>query len=142
MIITLIGLGLILLAIVGFVIRKIIKMQYYVSGIIYAVSFVLIIIGCIRSIICIPFIICNNTIADKNIYDDKLEHDSIVMQVEYISSDYEDVSKSSVIQNVYNWNKKVYNAKYWSSNPWTSWFWNKRMVDSLEYIDIDMEDLK
>lgn len=116
MIIILIGLGLILLAIVGFVIRKVIKMPYCVSEIIYAVSFIFIIIGYIWSIICISFIICNNTMADKTIYDDKIEHDSIVMQVECISSEYEDVSKSSIIQNVYNWNKKVYNAKYWSSN--------------------------
>ena len=53
------------------------------------------------------------------------------------NSDYEDASKAAVIQRVYEWNKKVYNAKYWSSNPLTNWFWNKKYVDSLEYIELE-----
>ena len=43
----------------------------------------------------------------------------------------------NVIQNVYKWNKEVYDAKYWADNPWTNWFWNQRVVDSLKYIDLE-----
>lgn len=33
--------------------------------------------------------------------------------------------------------KKERNAKYWAKNPWTSWFWSQKLVDSLEYIELD-----
>lgn len=56
--------------------------------------------------------------------------------VEYLSSNYEDVSKTTVIQKAYDWNKKVYNAQYWSNNIWTNWFWSKKYVDSLKYIEL------
>lgn len=74
---------------------------------------------------------------DKDIYEHNLERESIVKQVECISSDYEDVSKTTVIANAYDWNKEVHNAKYWAKNPWTSWFWSQKLVDSLEYIELD-----
>lgn len=63
------------------------------------------------------------------------------IQPEWLSkekmSDYEDVSKTTVIANAYDWNKEVHNAKYWAKNPWTSWFWSQKLVDSLEYIELD-----
>ena len=81
--------------------------------------------------------ITNIMLDDKDIYEYSLKRESIVKQVECISSDYEDVSKATVIANVYDWNKEVYNAKYWASNPWTSWFWSQKFVDSLEYIELE-----
>ena len=85
----------------------------------------------------IPGIICRHCAANKDIYEYSLKRESIVKQVECISSDYEDVSKATVIANVYDWNKEVYNAKYWAKNPWTSWFWSQKFVDSLEYIELE-----
>lgn len=85
----------------------------------------------------IPGIICRHCTVNKDIYEYSLKRESIVKQVECISSDYEDVSKATVITNVYDWNKEVYNAKYWAKNPWTSWFWSQKFVDSLEYIELE-----
>ena len=78
-----------------------------------------------------------NCTANKYIYEYSLERESIVKQVECISSDYEDVSKATVIANVYDWNKEVHNMKYWAKNPWTSWFYSQKFVDSLEYIELE-----
>ena len=85
----------------------------------------------------IPGIISRHCAANKDIYEYSLKRESIVKQVECISSDYEDVSKATIIANVYDWNKEVYNAKYWAKNPWTSWFWSQKFVDSLEYIELE-----
>lgn len=85
----------------------------------------------------LSIIISQHCTVNKDIYEYNLERESIVKQVECISSDYEDVSKATVIANVYDWNKEVYNTKYWAKNLWTSWFYSQKFVDSLEYIELD-----
>lgn len=94
-------------------------------------------IASIAILIELPIIIESHCTVNKDIYEYNLERESIVKQVECISSDYEDVSKATVIANVYNWNKEVHNTKYWAKNPWTSWFWSQKFVDSLEYIELE-----
>lgn len=95
-------------------------------------------IGIIWLIVCIMFIIVAHCtiINNINISNDQYEREAIEKQVECLSSNYEDVSKTTVIQKAYDWNKKVYNAQYWSNNIWTNWFWSKKYVDSLEYIEL------
>lgn len=130
MITTLIGFGMLVLGIVGFVLCK------FCDDIIYCFSIILFVIGIIWSITCCSFIVGSHIMTDKFIYDNNLERASIVKQVECLSSDYEDVSKTTVIQKVYDWNKEVHNAQYWSDNIWTNWFWSKKYVESLEYIEL------
>ena len=134
MIITLIGVAMFVLGIIGFL--------YYVSfdtnkDVIGFLSSVGIIIGFLWLLICIPCIILTRCTASNDIYNANLERECIVNQIEYIDAGYEDVSKTIVIQNVYEWNKKVHAAQYWSSNPWTSWFWSKKYVNSLKYIELE-----
>lgn len=85
----------------------------------------------------ILIIISAHLTVDKDIYEYSLERKSIIKQAECISSDYEDVSKATVIANVYDWNKEVHNTKYWTKNPWTSWFWSQKFADSLDYIELE-----
>lgn len=96
-----------------------------------------IIIGGLASIAFLIIIILAHTNVNKKIHDADMQYKSLVKQVECIDSDYEDVSKASVIENVYEWNKNVYDAKYWSENKWTNWFYNKDYVDSLKYIEME-----
>lgn len=96
-----------------------------------------IIIGGLASIAFLIIIISAHVNVDKKIHDADMQYKSLVKQVECIDSDYEDVSKATVIENVYEWNKDVYNAKYWSENKWTNWFWSKEYVDSLKYIEME-----
>lgn len=103
----------------------------------FGVSVFGIIIGGSASIAFLIIIILAHVNVDKKIHDADMQYKSLVKQVECIDSDYEDVSKASVIENVYEWNNDVYDAKYWSENKWTNWFWNKEYVDSLKYIEME-----
>lgn len=134
---TIIGLWLLVLGIVGLILYAYDVFSYNLGENILGISVISLIIGFMGTIIFVIIIIYANVAADKDIHDSQLEYESIVKQVECINTEYEDVSKTTVIQNVYDWNKEVYNAKYWSENPWTNWFWNKKYVDSLKYIELE-----
>ena len=82
-------------------------------------------------------IISNRGFANMQIRNNAIEREALVRRVECISSEYEDVSRSEVIKDVYEWNKKVYNAKYYLDNPFTSWFQSKKVVDALEYVYLE-----
>lgn len=137
MIITLITIVVFVLGVIGCILyeRDIIPQKY--KEFIILLSLCAVVIAWIAILIEIPDIIYQHCAINKKIYEYNLERESIVKQVECISSDYEDVSKATVIANVYDWNKEVYNAKYWAKNPWTSWFWSQKFVDSLEYIELE-----
>lgn len=133
MIITLIGIVILVLSMIGLFlyIKNIITID------ILDICMVGILLGFTWILFCDLFIGAANIGVDRDIYNKQLEYESIVKQVECLNTNYEDVSKTTVIQNVYEWNRDVYNAKYWSENPWTSWFSNKRYVDSLKYIEME-----
>ena len=137
MIITLITIVVFVLGVIGCILynRDIVprKCKEYIA----LLSLCAVILAGIAILIEIPGIIYLHCTTNKDIYEYSLKRESIVKQVECISSDYEDVSKATVIANVYDWNTDVYNAKYWTKNPWTSWFWSQKFVDSLEYIELE-----
>lgn len=66
----------------------------------------------------------------------KIEHDGLVKRLEIIDSNYEDVSKSDVIKDITEWNKRVQTTKYLYNSPFTNWFHPKEVVDCYEYIEI------
>ena len=137
MIITLITIVAFVLGVIGYILsdRDIVPRKR--KEFIILLSLCAVVMAGIAILIEIPGIICLHCTANKDIYEYSLKRESIVKQVECISSDYEDVSKATVIANVYDWNKEVYNSKYWAKNPWTSWFWSQKFVDSLEYIELE-----
>lgn len=94
-------------------------------------------ISIVGMIICVPDMIITHCNTNKKIYTKQLEYESLVKQCQTVSSNYEDVSKANVIQKVYEWNVEVYDEKYWGNNIWTNWFFNKKVVDSLEYINLE-----
>ena len=94
-------------------------------------------IGFIFTLICVAVIVPNHVTVQKDIYEAGLERNAIIKQIGVINTDYEDISKATVIKNVYDWNKNVHSIKYYGKNPWTSWFWSQKYVDSLEYIDVE-----
>lgn len=71
------------------------------------------------------------------IQNKKIEYEGLIKRYEIANSDYEDMSKSDVIKDITEWNRDVSSAKYWSSNLWTNWFWSKKYVDSLQYIELE-----
>lgn len=88
-------------------------------------------------ICCVVGIICAHVGENKNIEMNNIEYESLCNRLEIVNSDYEDMSKSDVIKDVSEWNKMVLEKKYWSKNPWTSWFFSQKVVDDLKYIDYE-----
>ena len=91
--------------------------------------------GFICLIGCIIGIICAHAVENKNIEMNNIEYESLCQRLEIVNSEYEDMSKSDVIKDVSEWNKMVLEKKYWSKNPWTSWFFSQKVVNELKYID-------
>ena len=96
---------------------------------------VLSVVGFVCLICCIVGIICAHVGENKNIEMNNIEYESLCQRLEIVNSEYEDMSKSDVIKDVSEWNKMVLEKKYWSKNPWTSWFFSQKVVDELKYID-------
>lgn len=71
---------------------------------------------------------------DTTIKKNRIKYDSLCERYEIITSEYEDVSRSDIIKDVAEWNMDVYSYKYWAYNPWTNWFYSRRVADELELI--------
>lgn len=72
--------------------------------------------------------ISNHIAVDKSIYEAEMQYKSLTKQLQTIDSEYEDISKSEVIQKVYDWNTNVYKSKYWTESPWTNWLCSKKNI--------------
>lgn len=81
------------------------------------------------------FIIAVHVGVDAQIEENRIEYEALCERQDVVISEYEDVSKSDVIKDIAEWNKMVYHSKHWAYNPWTSWFYSKRVVDELEMIE-------
>ena len=134
MIITLIS---IIVFIVGIVCLKLYIRHLISSDNIGFIACVLSVIGGIILFFVLIAIIFSHINIDKQIQEAQMKRESIERQIECVSSNYEDVSKVNVIERVYEWNKEVYSQKYRLNSPWTSWFYSKKYVDSLEYIEME-----
>ena len=140
MIITIISLAAFVLGIVFFAILKIKESDgftetWYCNLGIAALAASL--FGIVATFICSVMIISSYATADVRINESKIKYDALVKQVAVINSDYKDVSKATVIQNVAEWNMNVEKEKYWTYNPLTSWFYSQKYTESLKYIDLD-----
>ena len=88
-------------------------------------------------IVSIILIILSHACIDNTIQKNKIQYEGLCKRYEVAKSEYEDVSKSDVINDITEWNISVYNIKYWTENPWTNWFNPKKVADNLEYISLD-----
>ena len=95
------------------------------------------IFGFLSLVIALVTIILSHGMTDKMIQQNKLEYDGLCKRYEIIKSEYEDISKSDVIADITEWNKEVYNLKYWTNNPWTNWFNPSAIADDLKYISLE-----
>ena len=137
MIITLIGIALLIIAIIGFSILNKLNLPYRVDDNITYVLFLFTIAGTFITFICLGSIFGTHITIDYHIHNVQLERDAIIKQIECIDTEYEDTSKIEVINRVYEWNQNVYKEKYYSESPWTNWLFNKEYADSLEYIELE-----
>ena len=136
MIITLIAISLIIIAIAGFLILNKTYFSDIVDDIVCCITALSGVFGGVAICVCLLLILGSHFDVDYDIHKAQLERDSIIKQLEYIDAEYENVSKVEIIQNVYEWNQKVYSEKRGSENLWINWFYSKKYADSLEYIEL------
>ena len=105
------------------------------SEILDGVGFLLFVLGGLLGFIMLCVIIIAHFGVDAQIEKNRIEYEALCERQEVAMSEYEDVSKSEVIKDIAEWNKMVYSSKHWAYNPWTSWFYSKRVVDELEMIE-------
>lgn len=135
MILTLICIALIVLTVLHVGVRD--RLSYSLTDFLDIVAFLNGMIGGIGICICILCIILGHSGVECHIERNQITYESLCERLEIINSDYEDVSKSDVINDVAEWNKDVYSVKYWSKNPWTSWFYSQEEADALQFIETD-----
>lgn len=109
----------------------------YEEGILFGLGLFLTLGGGIAAVAMASIIICNHVGVDATIEEKRIEYESLCQRYEIVTSEYEDVSKSDVIRDIAGWNKNVYSYKYWANNPWTNWFYSKRIADSIEMIETE-----
>lgn len=94
-------------------------------------------VGTIAATVMVFLIIMAHVGVDVSIEKNRIKYESLCERYELIASEYEDVSKSDIIKDVTEWNLSVYSEKHWANNPWTNWFYSKRLADSVEMIEME-----
>lgn len=107
----------------------------YEEGVLFGLGLMFTVGGGIIAFIMAICIICAHVGVDAQIEKNRIEYESLCERYEIVTSEYEDVSKSDVIKDIAEWNKNVYSVKHWAYNPWTSWFYSKRVADELQMIE-------
>ena len=133
MILILIFLGMIVL---GIVILKILE-EHDFDDLISFFATLGIVTGLVCLTVSIILIIANYVTVPSTIQGNKLKYESLCKRCEIVKSGYEDISKSDLIDDIAEWNSYVYDTKYWTSNPWTSWFNPQKIADNLDYINLN-----
>lgn len=133
---------LVIITIITFIVGLILLYKAEYEGTLYGLGLLFTIGGGAIAFFMAIFIICAHVGVDVAIEENRIEYESLCQRYEIITSKYEDVSKSDVIKDIAEWNKKVYSYKYWAYNPWTNWFYSKKIVDSVELIKTGKVDIK
>ena len=112
-----------------------IRKDEYEEGVVFGLGLLFTVGGGIIAVTMALIIIINHVGVNAVIEKNRIEYESLCQRYEIVTSEYEDVSKSDVIKDISEWNKKVYGYKHWAYNPWTNWFYSKRVADSMEMIE-------
>ena len=112
-----------------------IRKDEYEEGVVFGLGLLFTVGGGLIAFTMTICIICAHVGVDAQIEENRIEYESLCQRYEIVTSEYEDVSKSDVIKDIAEWNKKVYSTKHWAYNPWTNWFYSKRVVDQMEMIE-------
>lgn len=107
------------------------------EGVVYMLGLLLAVCGGLIAFIMAICIIIAHVGVDAQIEENRIEYESLCKRYEIVTSEYEDVSKSDVIKDIAEWNKDVYSEKHWANNPWTSWFYSKRVADDMKMIEME-----
>lgn len=124
-----------ILTLVLTVIGLFVILKYDGYEIVSVIGFILGVGGIAVAVIMLVWILMEHVGADVRIEEKRIEYEALCERYEIATSEYEDVSKSDVIKDVAEWNKEAYSYKHWAYNPWTNWFYSRRLADGLEMIE-------
>ena len=90
-------------------------------------------VSILATIICAILIIDVNSSVKDTIYDNNIKYYDICNKAENVvkNSTEEELVKSEIIE----WNHEVLKYKSGYNNPWVSWFYNKEVLDNMDYIE-------
>ena len=114
-----------------------VRKDEYEEGVLFGLGLLFTVGGGLIAFIMAICIICAHVGVDAVIEENRIEYESLCQRYEIVTSEYEDVSKSDVIKDIAEWNKNVYSTKHWANNPWTSWFYSKRVADDMKMIEME-----
>lgn len=80
--------------------------------------------------------VCVHIGTESKIMKNQEKYNNLVTEVNVADSGNDDAAKVLAIQNVSEWNQKVKVDQYWTYNPWTSWYHNKKVVDAEKTIEL------
>lgn len=112
-----------------------IRKDEYEEGVVFGLGILFTGGGGFIAFIMAMVIIINHVGVNAVIEENRIEYESLCQRYEIVTSEYEDVSKSDVIKDISEWDKKVYGYKHWAYNPWTNWFFSKRVADDMKMIE-------
>lgn len=73
--------------------------------------------------------VCVHIGTEPKIMKNEIRYNALLNEVKIADAGNDDAAKILAIQNVSEWNQKVKEDKYWTYNPWTSWYHNEKVVD-------------
>ena len=134
MIITLIGLGLVIIGIILKIIYSNAKFKSFETrNTIDSIQFIASFIGSIVTVICITVIVLNTICHDIDYQNRLYEKEIIEYRIERIE---ENITGNEMLYNdIVKFNNELRNIKKWANNPWTSWF-NNQDIATIDYIEI------
>ena len=131
MILTLLSVGMLVVGVVMYASNE------CVTHDLYAYSIVLMILGTTASFICMIAISCTHFRANQDIYKAQMEYETLLRQLEVSKNSTNTLTYVTATENIIQWNVWVADEKYYQNNVFTSWFYSKKYVDSLEYIEVE-----
>ena len=134
MIITLIGLGLLVVGIILAIIHDKGHFNYNVNEKIVGFGFGAIFIGAIITLCSIIFVLINVTTYDMEYQNMLHEKDMLEYRIEHME---ENITGNEMLYNdIVEFNNKLRAEKKWANNPWTDWF-NNKDIASIDYIELN-----
>lgn len=133
MIWTFIVIFLVLLSI-GMIIAENLNTEIYYADWYDYLMITVIVITTFAVIIWSILMIVSHSGTEKQIIANDMKYESLMYSKSLIDSDYEDLSKTTLIKDITDWNSAVISDRYWSENIWTNWFYNKEVVSKKKLI--------
>ena len=137
MIITLIGIGLLVVGIILAIVRENVPfMSWKVRDRLEWVQLPAIFVGSIIAATCIVVILINASTYDIEYQNTLHTKEMLEYRIEHMEENI--TGNEMLYSDIVEFNNELRRVKKWANNPWTNWFSNKDIA-SIDYITLDMD---